>query len=173
MTETTMLAAGDRYETLKRLGEGGMGAVYLAYAKDDPQRERPVALKVVLDIAKSKDAAARFKREILATSMCAHENIIEIYDAAETDDGSFYMAMECIEGEQLDELMKREGPVSVPRTVEFMDQAGVAVRGEPARDRVGLQESPVYAFGRCAHHAVKGNGSGSHGEFAFQKSCAY
>lgn len=112
-----------KFDIVRKLGEGGMGAVYLAFAKDDPARERPMALKVVLDIAKSKDAAARFKREILATSMCAHENIIEIHDAAETEDGSFFMAMEYVAGEQLDEVLKREGPLSIPRVVDFVEQA--------------------------------------------------
>ncbi len=113
----------EKYHIGRKLGEGGMGAVYLAHAKDDDARERPLALKVVLDVAKSKDAAARFKREILATSMCAHENIIEIHDGGETDDGSFYMAMEYLAGEQLDEVLKREGPLSVPRVVDFVEQA--------------------------------------------------
>ncbi|MCO5168983.1 MAG: serine/threonine protein kinase [Planctomycetes bacterium] len=113
----------EKYRVVRKLGEGGMGAVYLAYALDDPAQERPMALKVVLDVAKSKDAAARFKREILATSMCAHENIIEIYDAAETADGSFYMAMEYLAGEQLDEVLKREGPLSIPRVVDLVEQA--------------------------------------------------
>ena len=113
----------EKYVVLRKLGEGGMGAVYLAYEKDDAARERPMALKVVLDMAKSSDAAARFKREILATSMCAHENIIEIHDAAETADGSFYMAMECIDGEQLDEALKREGPLDLRRVVDLTEQA--------------------------------------------------
>ncbi|MBX3471895.1 MAG: protein kinase [Planctomycetes bacterium] len=113
----------EKYKVSRKLGEGGMGAVYLAFALDDAARERPMALKVVLDIAKSKDAAARFKREILATSMCAHENIIEIYDAAETADGSFYMAMEYLAGEQLDEVLKREGPLSIARVVDLVEQA--------------------------------------------------
>ena len=112
-----------KYEIIRKAGEGGMGAVYLAYSKDDPDHEQPLALKVVLDVAKSKDAAARFKREILATSFCAHENIIEIHDAAETLDGSYYMAMEYIEGEELADIIKAEGPLELPRLVRLLDQA--------------------------------------------------
>ncbi|MGE0708207.1 MAG: serine/threonine-protein kinase [Planctomycetota bacterium] len=111
-----------KYQIVRKCGEGGMGAVYLAYAKDDAERETPLALKVVLDIAKSKDAAARFKREILATSFCAHENIIEIHDAAETDDGSYYMAMEYLEGDELADIIKHEGPIALPRLVRLLDQ---------------------------------------------------
>ena len=112
----------EKYHIGKKLGEGGMGAVYLAWAKDDEKRERPMALKVVLDGAKTADASARFKREILATSFCSDEHVIEIYDAAETKDGSFYMAMECIVGEQLDELLKREGPLPLTRLVPLIEQ---------------------------------------------------
>ncbi len=112
----------EKYHIGKKLGEGGMGAVYLAWAKDDEKRERPMALKVVLDGAKTADASARFKREILATSFCSDEHVIEIYDAAETKDGSFYMAMECIVGEQLDELLKREGPLPLTRLVPLLEQ---------------------------------------------------
>jgi serine/threonine-protein kinase len=121
--ELARTGLNEKFDVVRKLGEGGMGAVYLAFAKDDLARERPMALKVVLDIAKSKDAAARFKREILATSMCAHENIIEIHDAAETEDGSFFMAMEYVAGEQLDEVLKREGPLSIPRVVDLVEQA--------------------------------------------------
>ena len=116
----------EKYLVVRKLGEGGMGAVYLAYAKEDAQRrEKPMALKVVRPGAgaeRSKEAAARFKREILATSFCSHENIIEIYDANETRDGSYYMAMEYIEGEQLDEVLKREGPMPIPRLVGLLEQ---------------------------------------------------
>ncbi|MBL4846847.1 MAG: serine/threonine protein kinase, partial [Planctomycetes bacterium] len=113
----------EKYDIIRKAGEGGMGAVYLAFDKDDPDHERPLALKVVLDVAKSKDAADRFKREILATSFCAHETIIEIHDAAPTKDGSYYMAMEYIEGEELSDIIKAEGPMAIPRFMKLLDQA--------------------------------------------------
>lgn len=116
----------ETYAVLRKLGEGGMGAVYLAYTKEDVDRSQPVALKVVrpavVGSEKSQEAAARFKREILATSFCAHENIIEIYDASETRDGSYYMAMEFVDGEQLDEVLKREGALPVARVVSLLEE---------------------------------------------------
>jgi serine/threonine protein kinase len=108
-----------RYEVVKKLGEGGMGAVYLAR---EVQGGRNLALKLVLDREKSQEAAARFKREILATSMCGHENVIEIYDAGDTKDGSYFMAMEYVPGEELADIIKREGAVAVPRALDFFDQ---------------------------------------------------
>lgn len=116
----------EKFRVERKLGEGGMGAVYLAYAKDDADGMQPMALKVARAVEggqRSQEAGERFKREILATSMCGHENIIEIYDAGQTQDGSYYMAMECIEGEQLDETVAREGPLPVTRLVPLLDQA--------------------------------------------------
>jgi eukaryotic-like serine/threonine-protein kinase len=113
----------EKYQIQRKLGEGGMGAVYLAFEVDDAACERPMALKVVRGLEKSKDAAGRFKREILATSFCAHENIIEIYDGAETQDGSYYMAMEFIDGAQLDEILKKEKRLGVARVVDLLDEA--------------------------------------------------
>lgn len=116
----------EKFRVERKLGEGGMGAVYLAYAKDDLDGVQPMALKVARAVEggqRSQEAGERFKREILATSMCGHENIIEIYDAGQTQDGSYYMAMECIEGEQLDETVAREGPLPVTRLVPLLDQA--------------------------------------------------
>jgi serine/threonine-protein kinase len=109
----------DRYAVIKKVGEGGMGAVYLA---SEIATGRKVALKLVLDQEKSKEAALRFKREILATSMCGHENIIEIYDAGETKDGSYFMAMEYVPGEELSDIVKKEGAVPVARSLDLFEQ---------------------------------------------------
>jgi serine/threonine-protein kinase len=109
----------EKYEVMKKVGEGGMGAVYLAKERDGG---RQLALKVVLDQEKSKEAAQRFKREILATSMCGHENIIEIYDAGATTDGSYYMAMEYVPGEELSDIIKREGAIPPARAVDLFEQ---------------------------------------------------
>jgi serine/threonine protein kinase len=108
-----------KYEVVKKVGEGGMGAVYLVRERDGG---RQVALKLVLDQEKSQEAAKRFKREILATSMCGHENIIEIYDAGETKDHSYFMAMEYVPGEELSDIVKREGFIELPRAVDLFEQ---------------------------------------------------
>ncbi len=108
-----------RYEVMKKVGEGGMGAVYLC---KELETGRQLALKLVLDQEKSKEAAQRFKREILATSMCGHENIIEIYDAGETKDGSYFMAMEYVPGEELSDIVKKEGSIALPRAMDLFEQ---------------------------------------------------
>jgi serine/threonine protein kinase len=109
----------EKYDLIKKLGEGGMGAVYLAREKEEPHRD--VALKLVLDREKSQEAADRFKREILATSFCGHENVIEIYDAGETRDGSYFMAMECVPGDELSAILKKEGALATPRALDIFE----------------------------------------------------
>ena len=108
-----------KYDFLKKVGEGGMGAVYLVREKGSG---REVALKLVLDREKSKEAAQRFKREILATSMCDHENVIQIFDAGELKDGHYFMAMEYVAGEELSDIVKREGAIALPRALDLFEQ---------------------------------------------------
>jgi serine/threonine-protein kinase len=54
--------------------------------------------------------------------MCGHENIIEIYDAGETKDGSYFMAMEYVPGEELSDIIKKEGSVPLPRALDLFEQ---------------------------------------------------
>ncbi|MCA8923145.1 MAG: protein kinase [Planctomycetes bacterium] len=170
-----------KFRVERKLGEGGMGAVYLAYALDDVDGAQPMALKVARAGSgggRSEEAAARFKREILATSFCAHENIIEIYDAGETQDGSYYMAMECIEGEQLDETVAREGPLPIPRLVRLLEQAleGLAAVHEAnivhrdikpqnfrlGRDAQGNEQLKIMDFGIARVLDAEESGRGEH-----------
>ncbi|MEZ6188674.1 MAG: serine/threonine-protein kinase [Planctomycetota bacterium] len=170
-----------KFRVVRKLGEGGMGAVYLAFAKDDTDGLQPMALKVARATKggqRSEEAAARFKREILATSFCAHENIIEIYDAGETQDGSYYMAMECIEGEQLDETVAREGPLAIPRLVRLLEQAleGLAAVHEAnivhrdikpqnfriGRDAEGNEQLKIMDFGIARVLDAEESGRGEH-----------
>lgn len=104
------------YEIVKKLGEGGMGVVYAVKA---PDREEALALKVMRTAG--GDALARFKREILATSFISHPNVIEIYDAGE-DGGLQFMAMELVKGEELRDVIKREGKLELPRALAVTRQ---------------------------------------------------
>ena len=113
-----------RFVVERKLGEGGMGAVYLAHELD---AGREVALKLVLDRFKSADAIGRFKREILATAMCDHPNVIEIYDADETGDGAYFMAMELVPGEELLEILKQEQALEPPRAAKLLEQILMAL----------------------------------------------
>jgi serine/threonine-protein kinase len=69
---------GERYEILKRLGEGGMGAVYKAH---DRELERLVALKVIRpELAGNPDILRRFKQELILARQVTHKNVIRIFD---------------------------------------------------------------------------------------------
>ena len=90
------------YRVIGRIGAGAMGAVYLADHRDDPAR--PVALKL-LPRGAGDEARARFKREILAQSFFSHEAVIDVYDAGESEAGDPWLAMEFLDGRDLEEVL--------------------------------------------------------------------
>jgi tRNA A-37 threonylcarbamoyl transferase component Bud32 len=91
------------YRVLSRMGEGGMGHVYLAEQKFLARR---VALKVIRpELALSTVTRERFQREAMRIAKLRHENIVSVYDAGEHD-GVAFLAMEVIEGPGLDELLQ-------------------------------------------------------------------
>src|SRR5579863_4877383 len=82
----------ERYKVIRKLGEGGMGVVYLA---EHVFIEKRVALKVLSDdFARKADLVARFMQEAKAASKIGHENIVDITDFGETASGSVFFAME-------------------------------------------------------------------------------
>ncbi|HET6670047.1 MAG TPA: protein kinase [Pyrinomonadaceae bacterium] len=95
----------DRYEILSKLGEGGMGEVYLAR---DVKLDRKVALKILpADVASNRDRMERFVREAKAAAALNHPNIAHIYEIGE-ENGTNFIAMEFIEGRTLREKIHRE-----------------------------------------------------------------
>ena len=84
------------YKLLQKIGEGGMGSVYMA-EQVHPVRRR-VALKVVKSGMDSKEVIARFEAERQALAMMDHENIARIFDAGKTEQGSPYFVMELVRG---------------------------------------------------------------------------
>src|SRR5271165_7049620 len=97
---------GGRYEIQKLLGMGGMGAVYKAR---DMEVERVVGLKVIRpDLAGDPAILARFKQELVLARQVTHKNIIRIYDLNEAD-GVKFITMEFVEGEDLRNILLREG----------------------------------------------------------------
>ncbi|WP_261339977.1 protein kinase domain-containing protein [Zavarzinella formosa] len=93
------------YTIQRKLGEGGMGAVYLAI---DTRLKREAAIKVMRpEIASHPLARARFLREAQAMAAVKHENVATIHAANEEADGTTWLAMELLEGESLDDAVKR------------------------------------------------------------------
>jgi serine/threonine protein kinase len=98
-----------KYRIVEQVGEGAMGVVYRA---TDPMLNRPVAIKVMCDaIARNDELRGRFLREAQAAGSLQHPNVITIYDFGEVD-GHLFIAMEFVEGEDLDRLLTKQVPLS-------------------------------------------------------------
>jgi serine/threonine-protein kinase len=96
-----------RYQVLDKLGQGGMGSVWKCR---DTVLDRTVALKLLPDShAAAGDARRRFLREARAASQLDHPGVARVYDASEID-GRMYIAIECVDGETVSELLRR-GPL--------------------------------------------------------------
>jgi serine/threonine protein kinase len=92
-----------RYRVLRRLQQGGMGAIYIA--SQEPLG-REVALKVLKEaFAADATAIGRFEKEARAVSRLAHPHIVTIYDFGQTEDGQLFLAMELLRGKSLRELL--------------------------------------------------------------------
>jgi eukaryotic-like serine/threonine-protein kinase len=116
----------DRYHVLKKLGEGGMGQVYLA---EHVKMGRKGAIKVMTPaMVHDPDAVARFNREAANASRISHPNVCAIYDFGETPDGLIYLAMEFIEGEPLTNLLEHGTALPVERAVRIFVQVADALQ---------------------------------------------
>jgi tetratricopeptide (TPR) repeat protein/predicted Ser/Thr protein kinase len=96
---------GSRYEIVRLLGQGGMGAVYQAH---DKELERQVAIKVIrADMASNPEILRRFKQELILARQITHKNVIRIFDLGQAD-GIKFITMEYIEGENLQVVLRRK-----------------------------------------------------------------
>lgn len=109
-----------QYQLLEKLGEGGMGEVYLA---EHQLLKRPCALKLInADLEDNSIALARFEREVQSAATLSHPNTIEIYDYGKADDGTFYYVMEYLPGLSVSDLVRRGGPLPPGRAVYITRQ---------------------------------------------------
>jgi serine/threonine-protein kinase len=108
------------YRLLRKLGEGGMGEVWLA---EHRLLKRPCAVKFVrAELAAQRAIAARFEREVKAVTGLTHFNTVRIYDYGRADDGTFYYVMEYLDGPTLDRLVRDYGPLSPARAIYLLRQ---------------------------------------------------
>ena len=108
------------YVILDKLGQGGMGMVLKARHR---RMGRVVALKVMSPAAvKSPDAVKRFHREVQTAAKLTHPNIVTAFDADEAK-GTHFLVMEYVEGDDLSQLVKKHGTLSVEQTIECLIQA--------------------------------------------------
>jgi serine/threonine-protein kinase len=116
----------ERYHILKKLGEGGMGQVYLA---EHVKMGRRSAIKVVNPaMMHDPDTIARFNREASNASRIAHPNVCAVYDFGETADGLVYLVMEFVEGEPLGTVLEREGALPLERAAAIFFQVAEALQ---------------------------------------------
>src|SRR2546423_4754573 len=115
----------DDYQILRRLGQGGMGQVYLA---EQISLKRKVALKLLrADLAANPTSLARFKEEAFAAAKATHANIIQIYAIGEAS-GLHYMALEYVEGKNLREYLEKKGPPEILVALSIMRQVASAIQ---------------------------------------------
>jgi tRNA A-37 threonylcarbamoyl transferase component Bud32 len=109
-----------QYTLKRKLGEGGMGEVWLA---EHGLLKRPCAVKFIRpELAANASNAARFAREVQAVTGLSHVNTVRVYDYGQSDDGSFYFVMEYLNGPTLEELVTGSGPLPASRAVHLLRQ---------------------------------------------------
>ena len=109
----------DRYHILKRIGEGGMGRVYLG---EHVKMNRQCAIKVMSPaLVNDHESAARFAREASNAARIIHPNVAAVFDYGESE-GLVYLVMEYVDGEALARILARESPLSVERALDLARQ---------------------------------------------------
>jgi serine/threonine-protein kinase len=132
-----------RYRIIRRIGSGGMARVFLA---EDMDLHREVAIKVLQD-RYNEDAqfVERFAREARAAAGLNHPNIVAIYDRGQAD-GSYYIAMEYLDGETLKDVILREGPLPERRAIDITLQLLAALRFAHRREVIHRDVKPHNAM---------------------------
>jgi serine/threonine-protein kinase len=114
-----------RYKIVRKLGAGGMANVYLA---EDQELGRRVAIKILNERHANDDQfVERFRREAKNAAGLSHPNIVSIFDRGEAE-GTYYIAMEYLDGRSLKELISTRGPAPINVSVDYARQILAALR---------------------------------------------
>jgi serine/threonine protein kinase len=115
-----------QFRIVERIGSGGMGAVYKA---QQPSMDRHVAVKILHSkFTNRKDLVSRFSREARAMSHLTHPNTAKVFLYGQLEDGSCYIVMEHLEGKNLGQLIRHEGPMEPTRAIGVLLQACAALQ---------------------------------------------
>lgn len=112
-------AIGERFKVRQRLGQGGIGIVYLV---EDRDRGHLVALKILKpEIARNELALERFKREVKALRQITIPGIVQVFDTGKIE-GTLFYTMEYVEGSSVSELIRKRGPLPPAEALELMER---------------------------------------------------
>src|SRR5262245_6878814 len=133
-----------RYEIVDRLGQGAMGVVYRAH---DPNLDRDIALKVMLPaIAEDPEGKLRFEREARAIARIVHPHLVTVFDFGYHTDHSPYLAMELLDGEDLQHALRDGPPLGLRRKIEIVLQVLDGLRRAHAAGIVHRDIKPANVF---------------------------
>src|ERR1051325_11126929 len=144
-----------KYRIDQKLSVGGMGTVYKG---THVLMDKTVAIKVLKpSLAADEKIVARFSREARAASRISHPHAISVTDFGEDEHGIVFLVMEYLDGETLKELIRREGPMPLPRVVEIIKQVGEALDAAHAQGVVhrDLKSDNIMLLGNTASDYAK------------------
>jgi serine/threonine protein kinase/WD40 repeat protein len=156
--KTENLAVGP-FLLLERIGEGGMGQVFKAKQK---MLNRVVALKVIRkECLSNPRVILRFQREIRTSGAVSHPHIVRAFDADQVN-GTYYIAMEYIEGVDLARLVRDNGPLRVDQACEYIRQAALGLQHASERGLVHRDIKPANLLVARAIASDRRRSSGTH-----------
>lgn len=133
--------AGGKYRIDRRIGRGGMGAVY---AGTHVELERPVAIKLLLsDFTTDPQALERFRREARAAARLNHTNVADTYDYGTLPEGGAYIVMELIEGPTLRDHLNAHGPLHFSEALTITRQVALGIEAAHSRNIVHRDLKPA------------------------------
>jgi serine/threonine-protein kinase len=135
---------GDRYRIVSRLGQGGMGSVYLA---EHVALGKRMAVKVLRpEYSRDEELLRRFQHEARAASQIGQENIVQVFDFGHTPEGEAYFVMEALDGESLARMLHRDGPLPLARALPIFLQICRALSAAHHRGIVHRDLKPENVF---------------------------
>lgn len=133
-----------RYRVVSRIGEGGMGTVYAARHE---AIEKKIALKVLhKEYSANPEVVDRFKQEAISASRIKHNNVIDIFDFGQLEDGSCFIAMEFLEGQDLGDALQGVGAFSPEPAIRIILQVCGALSAAHARGVIHRDMKPENIF---------------------------